>query len=155
MDELQRMLDKEAITAVLHGYCRHVDLAHPGEVAALFTVDCLFDYGHGRVFEGREALGALLADRLGAYENTSHHLSNVAVDIDGDEAHAESYIYAFHRSAGGGDAVHVWGRYYDRLVRTDAGWLIAHRRIRSAGSEGFAVPEGQATPFERIDRAPL
>ncbi len=53
--ELQRLLDKEQISDLIYAYCTHLDLNEPERVGALFTEDCVTDYGaalggptHGR-----------------------------------------------------------------------------------------------------------
>lgn len=146
--------ERRAIEEVFLGYCEHVDLYEIDALVGLFTEDATLDFGHGRLFEGREQFRAVLRDRMALYENTSHHVSNIRVRLTGpDTATASVYVYAWHRRPGsrpdGSDDMHVWGRYYDDLVRTADGWRISYHRIRAAGEAGFAAP------FERIARRPV
>jgi hypothetical protein len=39
-----------------------------------------------------------------------------------------------YRMAGTNDPMHYWGRWVDRLVRTDEGWLFAEREVVGIGS---------------------
>jgi hypothetical protein len=141
---LRRLLDRQEIVDLVHAYCRNVDLVRPAEIAALFTDDCVVDYGPGL---GEPTRGAAeLEERLGRglprFAATSHHVSNIQVDFDesGDTATGCTYLYAWHRYPGGSapDA-HLWAQYHDRFVRTPAGWRIAERTLKVAGQEAFDV----------------
>lgn len=46
-EALQQLLDRQEIVDVIHSYCRNVDLVNAAEIAALFTEDCVVDYGPG------------------------------------------------------------------------------------------------------------
>jgi ketosteroid isomerase-like protein len=144
--------DRSEIERTLYSYCDLVDRALVDEVAELFTSDAVIDYGYDRLIVGRENIRALFRDRLSRYQATSHHASNVTIDLVGDErAVASSAVYAWHRLPDGGTA-EVWGRYHDDLVRDGDRWRLASRRIRAAGWTGFDIPEGLPGPFEPIDR---
>lgn len=136
----------------MHTYCRNVDLVRADAVAALFTEDCVVDYGPGL---GPPTHGAAqLAERLGVglhrFAATSHHVSNIQVTFDGeDAADVITYLYAWHRYPGDAPDAHLWAQYHDRVVRTDAGWRIASRRLEVAGQEAFDVawyPIGRTPP---------
>jgi ketosteroid isomerase-like protein len=145
--------DRAAITALLLDYCEAVDAADADAVAALFTADTVMDYGFGRLFEGREAVRSLIADRVGAYRATSHHLSNIRMEAGAmpGTATAKSYVHAWHERADGTQP-EIFGRYFDDLVHeSDGAWRIARRTLRAAGWKGFDVPTGKE-PFERIAR---
>ncbi|MCK9904596.1 nuclear transport factor 2 family protein [Frankia sp. Cpl3] len=73
----------------------------------------------------------------GAYANQAHasvfidHLHNITThtcEIDGDEAHCESYVIGAMR-ARDGKSIHLFGgRYLDRVERRGGEWKIALRR---------------------------
>jgi ketosteroid isomerase-like protein len=145
--------DRAAIEDVLYAYADLVDRARLDDLMDLFTEDAVLDYGHGRVFTGRDTMRGLFADRLLAvYRATSHHISNVRIEVEDDRARATCHVYAWHERADDGATPQVWGRYLDDLVRTEDGWRIARRVIRAAGEQGFPVPDGLPSAFERIDR---
>ena len=104
-------------------------------VRELFTRDCAVVYGDA---EGMRSRGA--ADlqqslrRLFRFARTSHHLSNVDIEIVGGTARATSYVLAWHQFPNGRSNT-LYARYEDRLVRTDAGWRIAERRQYTHGSD--------------------
>jgi hypothetical protein len=73
----------------------------------------------------------------GAWANAVHaatsqtHLHNITThtcEIDGDEAHAESYVLVALLANDGNSTTMMCGRYIDRLERRDGAWKIAVRR---------------------------
>jgi hypothetical protein len=73
----------------------------------------------------------------GAWANTRHatvfadHLHTITThtcDIDGDEAHAESYVIGTMVGKDGKTLALMGGRYLDRLERRDGTWKIVRRR---------------------------
>jgi 3-phenylpropionate/cinnamic acid dioxygenase small subunit len=151
-EALQQLLDRQAITTGLVEYCRALDRMDLPRLGALFTEDCVVDYGPQEALrsEGRAALEASLT-RLWRWSRTSHHLTNVRIDFTGrDEARVESYVHAWHERADGSTAT-VFGQYHDHFVRAADAWLIALRRMLMNGCDaGFTV---NINRFERI-RAP-
>lgn len=146
-DPLQRLLDRQSITDLIHAYCRGVDTIDTAAVAALFTADCLVDYGPGlgQPTHGSIAIGERLARGLPRFAATSHHVSNIEITfLDADNASGITYVYAWHRHRDDRPDAHVWARYHDRFVRTAAHdnasrWLIAERVLRVAGQQDFDV----------------
>lgn len=148
----ERMADVYEVTQLLYEYCVRVDANRQRDVLDLFTEDAVYDHGHGRVYVGRTRLAELFA-AVNGNEATSHHLSNVMVTFsDADTAHSYSYVYAYHRRAGSGREVHLWGRYADTLVRTPNGWRISHRRLLAAAERGVDPDPGWTTRYQLIDR---
>lgn len=73
----------------------------------------------------------------GAYANDAHssifidHLHNITThncEIDGDTAHAESYVIGTMRSKDHRTVFIMGGRYLDRLEKRDGEWKIVLRR---------------------------
>lgn len=131
---------------MLVDYCYAADERDPAAVVRLFAEDAVFDAGNGVVPTGRAELGAFFRERLGRYSASFHRLANVRVDLDGATARASSYVHARLWFRDGGEPGELWGRYDDELVRGDAGWLLARRRLRAFGWSGFP----RAEPFERL-----
>jgi ketosteroid isomerase-like protein len=149
---LRGLLDKQAITEVLYAYCDHLDRMDLDALAALFTDDCMVEYGPEPRLQSHGAAG-LRRDlaRMWRWARTSHHLSNVMVtlDDDGEHAGATSYVLAWHERPDGSTAT-MMGLYRDRLVREGGRWRISHRRQELTGSDaGFDV---NINRFERIPR---
>jgi hypothetical protein len=133
--------DRLAITELIHAYCRHVDLLEVREIGQLFTDDCIVDYGPGLggPREGREALVSALSSGLPRFSATSHHVSNIEIRLDGDDASATTYLLAWHRMADGSPDAFLFGQYHDRFVRVGAGWRFSQRRLLVAGDIGFPI----------------
>ena len=147
---LGELTDRAAITDVLHTYARVVDERDFAAVAAVFTEDCLAEYGlrPGDTLHSAAAVVDWLTTQLADSTATSHHISNVQIAFtDADHAEATSYVYAWHRPPGAPADPVILGRYVDRVVRTAAGWRIAHRRMLGHGVVGF--PDGLVRPLPR------
>ena len=146
---VRRLVERQAITDILIEYCTALDRMDLGRLAALFTEDCVVEYGPEEWLQsrGREALERSLA-RMWRWSRTSHHLSNVQMDFrDDDEAFVRSYVHAWHEGSDGSSAT-ILGQYHDRFVRGEAGWRIAQRRMVMNGCDAaFRV---NINRFERI-----
>ena len=138
---------------LLYDYCDAVDANATADIVMLFTADAVFDFGYGRIFTGTAELTQLFRG-LDGYAATSHHLSNVVVDFVGpDTARCRSRVYAFHRAAGSGEPVQLWGRYADVVTRgPDGRWTIAQRRLRAAAEMGAPPEFGRPGRWEPIPR---
>ena len=127
--ELEALLAKQAITEVLHRYCYAMDsndrslgysVWHDDGTA---TYDGMFD-GLGRDFidfgqSGHEA----------AFPATSHQLTNVLIEVEGERASSRSCVTAAC-AIGGGELLYVIrGRYHDTWSRRDGVWAIDARRF--------------------------
>ena len=60
--------------------------------------------------------------------NHLHNITTHTCEIDGDEAHAESYVMVTLLSPDASTATVMCGRYIDRLTRREGRWRIAVRR---------------------------
>jgi 3-phenylpropionate/cinnamic acid dioxygenase small subunit len=138
---LRQLMDCEEISFLLAEYCRALDAMELDKVAALFSEDCVVEYGpEDRLrSHGRNALRTGL-ERLWRWKRTSHHLSNVQIAFRGaDEADANSYVMAWHERPDGTTAT-VFGQYEDKLIRAASGWRLARRRQTMNGNDkGFTV----------------
>lgn len=78
----------------------------------------------------REARIDWLMDLLSGFRYTAHYITNFTIEIDGDEAHSETYVITAVLETEASDWV-VWGgaRYLDRLVRHEGRWAIMHREV--------------------------
>src|SRR5712691_10826281 len=136
-----RLGDRQEIAELLAEYCRALDLMDLDAVARVFTADCSVEYGPEDRLRSRGAAGvAKSLERMWRWARTSHHLSNVQIVFDGpDRATSVSYVMAWHERPDGSTAT-VLGQYHDRLLRTEASWRIAERRMVMNGSDaGFTV----------------
>jgi uncharacterized protein (TIGR02246 family) len=116
--------DIEGIRKLLAQYCFAIDSLNADAWADLFTEDGVFHYALGDPLVGRDALRQFVsmvpADR--------HHLTmNEVIEVDGDQATAQSYALVTKESP---PVISAVGDYEDTLRRTPDGWRFAHRIYR-------------------------
>lgn len=127
--EIQRLLDKQAITEVLYRYSRGVDRCDRSILATVYWPEAQDDH---MVFQGS---GDSLLDYLSTavlHMRTQHRLANILVEFDGAAAaRCESYVVAYHNMAveNGREDVIFGGRYLDRFEKRAGEWRIAHRKL--------------------------
>lgn len=155
MDEnaLQQIIDRQAIEDGLHWYTRWVDLNRVDKQVEIFTEDGrLTFYGDDGWTVGRDAIEALITPAMTRWAATHHYISNIEITFEGpDDARSMCYLHAWHRPADGGDDYTLHAQYHDVWTRTDVGWRIAERRLKTAGTSsrrdgGSSLePVGRAT----------
>ena len=126
------MSDELAVRNVVARLAMLADEGDLEEYADLFTDDARWDMPGGEL-QGRDNLlaGAIerrAAGTVGPGSNTRHVIATQAVVVDGDEAASDAY-WQFWANTATEPSVALFGTYRDRLVRTDAGWKLAHRTI--------------------------
>jgi ketosteroid isomerase-like protein len=126
-ERLRRLEDAEAIRNLDAAYCRLLDDGDWPALVQLFLPDGTFD--GLSVVTGRDALLSFFAGLAdGGLTAFWHHVSNVEVDVDGDEAAVRSLLWQPCVVDG---VPHVAaGRYADRLVRTPEGWRYSLKQVR-------------------------
>jgi ketosteroid isomerase-like protein len=137
---LREVVDRQAIAALIHGYCFHFDNNEPEAVAALFSDDATVDYGpETATIVGATAIAETIAVGLErTFAATSHHVSNIEITFDGpDRAESVAYLYAWHRYVDGSPDGELWGRYRHAFTRTEAGWRISRLVLQAAGTVDF------------------
>jgi hypothetical protein len=123
---LDGLLDRQAITDCLIRYARGIDRHDDDMVASAYHDDAIDDHttyiGSGRGL----AVHASAAHDL-IWKAHQHFVTNITIDLNGDEAHAESYwIVAGRRIVDASLDLHG-GRYLDRFERRGGEWRIAAR----------------------------
>ena len=117
-------------------------------------LDCIMNQSRGHDRHDSELMGSVyfedgidehgpvvkLGPEYGEWANHAHshvfedHLHNITThtcEINGDEAHTESYVIGAMRAKGGKIVSLMGGRYLDRLERRDGVWKIALRRCHA------------------------
>ena len=184
-EQIRALLDKQAITEVIHRYARALDRFDEAMLRSVFHPGSR----HAHFFEGPSsdpsipskpgAPGDFVAfafDVLRTHLRTHHQLGNTLIELDGDQAFAETYFTAYHRMRPLGDPLaspgafetemdyFVGGRYIDRFERRNGEWRITHRtgmsdwmRLEPPSSTAFgSVPSpqvGRQGPEDFIYRA--
>lgn len=128
------MADRMAVEQCIYMYAHLLDSKQYDRIAAeVFTEDGDIDFG-GQPARGRAEIEATVMGLTGMLKGCSHNISNIIVEVNGDEARATCKVMAWHwfNNPEGGDFdptdLLAVGGYQDRLRRTDAGWRIYQRR---------------------------
>lgn len=155
--------DRLAIQDLISRFAMLCDTGQLDRVAEdIFAPDARCDYG-SKVREGRAAIHAFFTSAGGTTIATSHHMSNMLVEVTGDTARSHVRVIAFHWH--GADRAEMksfppanqifTGGYEDEWTRTPHGWRIQSRR-----SAQLALVVGEAGALREhlalaADRQPL
>jgi len=124
----REVIDRHAIRACVNEYAQAVDRHDGPRIAAVFHPDAIDD--HGRYVGGVEGFVDWVNGVHAAGEEAhAHNVTTHSCAIDGESAHAESYIIWVLRHRGGGRVLFGSGRYLDRLERRDGAWRIVLRKV--------------------------
>lgn len=142
---LERMLLWFDIQQLQERYSAALDNDRLEEWATLFTEDCLYEIVPKENADLGLPIGLIycnnqrmLRDRVvslrhaSIYEEHScrHFTGGLAITpVDADTVQAESSYVVIQTRTNGESFVYQAGRYLDRIVRTDAGWRYAQRRV--------------------------
>jgi uncharacterized protein (TIGR02246 family) len=128
---VQRLEDREAISALFMRYRQCLDEKDFSGYAALFARDGEFVAAGGSA-SGREQIERLVDGMRGSLLTVAagddlHIVVNPDIELDGDRATARStWIYVVREDEGGPGLCKV-GHYEDDLVREDGEWRFARR----------------------------
>ena len=129
-EQIQSLLDKQSIYEVLVTYCRGVDRCDADLIRSAFHEDSYDDHGYWKG-PGHE-LAPFLTDRLrNANSATTHSITNVLIEFDGDLARSEAQVHAtlIRKGCDPVEVDVVGARYLDRFSRRAGTWRIEHRIV--------------------------
>jgi hypothetical protein len=143
--DVRYLMDRTAILDCVARHARGCDRHDVDLVTSAYHADGVDEHGHA-INTGPD---------YGAWANATHaetsrvHLHNITThscEIDGDTAHAESYVIVVLIGADGRSAQFINGRYIDRLERRDDHWRIV---VRRSTVEGMFVADARVlqSPF--------
>lgn len=126
--KLQYLSDRQAIVDCIARNARGCDRHDPQMLSSAYHADGIDEHGAKHINPGpRYPDWANEVHSQGSLQNM-HHITTHACEIDGDVAHADSYVIGLFFNADGRTARILAGRYLDRLERRDGQWRIALRR---------------------------
>jgi hypothetical protein len=126
-DQIQALLDKQAITELSYRYSRACDRLDRDLLASVYWPDGTDDHGAfiGSAPDYVEWVIGLLSGWIAVH----HDNTNILIELDGDVAYGEVHwagYYTFPVNGRPHDQLAV-GRYLDRYERRDGEWRIKHR----------------------------
>lgn len=129
--QIQELLDKQALTELIHAYCNAADRHDHDKMRTLYHPDALDDHGS---FSQGSAMDFI--DRLpqiqAPMEILQHHVTTVNLKLAGDYAEGEVYVLAFHKirkDDGSSFDLLAGGRYFDKYARREGTWKFLHRSV--------------------------
>jgi hypothetical protein len=131
--EVAGLLAKQEITELLYLRARaadrrDVDLAlscyHPGATEE-------HEGFHGTAAEFIRRVSMISPDSSAPVRSLWHFISNVLIDLSGDQAEVESYHIALVERRERDTDIQSWigGRYLDTMTRAEGRWAISHRTV--------------------------
>lgn len=127
-DRVQELADKQAITELIHRYCRAVDRLDVELGHTIWHEDAIADYGDVYRGDGRGFIDHVCAMHRRALAHT-HQITTLTIELDGERAGSEAYVYSVLRFQSGETIkqVSTWGRYIDRWSKRNGRWGIDKR----------------------------
>lgn len=129
--KVQRLLDESELRKLIQAWPRALDERDFDGLGALFTEDAVVEVW-GEVRRGRQAIiDGPKRDLATFFEATFHHMGQIYIDIDGDEATILTYQVAYHLPKASEPMAHSdgGGNYHAVARRTEDGWRITRARL--------------------------
>ena len=119
--DIQQLADTIAIRAALDEYCLRLEVNPFDDWLDLFTDDTVYEVFR-KELKGREEVKAMLSQA----PHGVHLGGALRIELDGDNAKTiQNYVFY-----GDDPKYSNQGWYYRTLVRTNAGWKIAHTKVK-------------------------
>lgn len=126
--KIQYLTDRQEILDCIARNARGCDRHDPEMLSSSYHQDGIDEHGEKHINPGpRYHEWANPVHARGSIQNM-HNITTHSCEIDGDVAHADSYVIGLFFNADGETARVLAGRYLDRLERRDGEWRIALRR---------------------------
>lgn len=122
--------DRQAIQDLIVTYAACIDDRDFARYRGCFAEDVEF-VGFGKqTLRGIDAWMSFVSDSLERYRATQHMLGVPLIEIDENSAAMRTDLQACHFPKDPDSKTFIiWATYETKLVRTDAGWRIAHHRL--------------------------
>lgn len=147
--ELELLVEERAVLRTLHAYAQAMDYGDEEAWVDCFTADAVFDVvevvGGRRIHRevGRDDLARYIAAYPKPPSFRKHVIVDPLVTVEGTRASVTAYWLLLQRDeAEGTPVVAAFGRYEDRLVKTDGRWRIADRRAEVEATTAAPEPPG-------------
>lgn len=125
--DLQAVADKLEIQEQLARYARGLDTRDWELWKSVFTEDATVDYSQsGILCASRDEVAAFLAEVFATIPWATHHITNVEIDLDGDEARVRAMFFNPLQIPGMSESSSTGGYYHHEFVRTPDGWKSRH-----------------------------
>ena len=129
MEKIERMLARDEIREVLSRYARGVDRADAALLKSCYHEGAIEEHG-GNYAGDAHAYVEGAVPRIQRMGPMQHLLGTSHIELEGDVAHVETYVWTFYRASAAGRDLDTFtgGRLVDRFERRGGAWKITHRR---------------------------
>ena len=136
----EALAHREAIRDILYTHSRGLDRLDADLLKHAYWPDAQVDYGafKGSAHQFADIISPALSSQ---FELTQHLLGQTLVEMNGDKANTETYVYARHLLLGAEQELAFAGRYLDKLEYRDGLWKIFHRRVVMDWSHRVSVDD--------------
>jgi hypothetical protein len=127
----EQLVDREAIRDCLYRYCRGCDRVDVELIATSLWPDATSEYRLFSCASAQETIDKVVSSLKGM-EMAKHMITNFSIEIRGDVASCESYVFGSSRQSkpdGTRFEKLTSGRYVDRFERRGGEWRIAKRLV--------------------------
>ncbi len=154
--KIDYLMDRQAILDCVASHARGHDRHDATMITSAYHDDGFDEHGNA-INPGPKYAEWVNPVHAAGSQNHLHNLTTHTVEIDGDVAHAESYVLVSLLNHDGQTARLINGRYIDRLEKRDGVWRIAVRRstvelMIQADATGLANPLFTAQGYSRGTR---
>ncbi|MCL1037422.1 nuclear transport factor 2 family protein [Shewanella submarina] len=154
--QLQILLDKQAITEVMYKFARALDRVDGELMKSTYWEDAIEEH-QDPIFpdlffynDNAHAFVAPAMEGFKALKATQHRISNPLIEVKGDTANAEAYVWAYHvHEENGVDKEGILGgRHHFRFERRQGEWKIIHRNTVFDWNQNLTASAIWADSFE-------
>jgi len=133
--KLQELLDKQEITEVMYKFARALDRVDGELMKATYWEDAIEEH-QDPIFpdkffwnDNAHKFVLIAMDGFKHLKATQHRISNPLIELDGNKASAECYVWAYHlHEEDGVDKEGILGgRHLFKFERRNGEWKILHR----------------------------
>jgi SnoaL-like domain len=126
--DVRYLKDRQEILDCVHKHARGHDRFDVALMTECYHDDGIDEHGSFAVHTGPEYGEWSNKTHKAGSQMCLHNITSHTCEINGDEAHAESYVIGTMLNKDGVTCRFLNGRYVDRLERRDGVWRIALRR---------------------------
>lgn len=126
--DVRYLMDRRAIEDCVNSHARGHDRFDVGLLTAAYHPDGVDEHGASAIHQGPEYADWANEIHAAGSQLCLHNITTHNCEIDGDTAHAESYVIVGLLNSDGASVRLINGRYVDRLEKRDGEWKIALRR---------------------------
>jgi uncharacterized protein (TIGR02246 family) len=124
-ERLDRIEAHESIRRLVAEYCRGFDKRDIDRFMSVWADDAVWSAGPGHEVTGHGSIRETAEGLWGQFSATHHWSTNSVIDVDGDQATAETDVHAIASAEGG--CAQTAATYRDVFRRVQGQWRLARR----------------------------